>query len=128
VEIPDHIDALRPQGGLLAAAAERVGLDAPVPPYPTWQVKHRLRHAGYIHRWAARHIIECPEAVIDGPSEEEILRTGATDDELLSSFRAGYVRLVETLAEADPALAFASTSIVERRRVVTSGCRSASLA
>jgi hypothetical protein len=77
VEIPDHIDALRRQGGLLAAAAERAGLDAHVPPCPTWQVKDRLRHA-------ARHIIECPEAVIDGPSEEEILRTGATDDELLS--------------------------------------------
>jgi Mycothiol maleylpyruvate isomerase N-terminal domain len=57
---------LRCQGGLLAAAAERVGLDAPVPPCPTWQVKDRLRHAGYIHRWAARHIIECPEAAIDG--------------------------------------------------------------
>jgi hypothetical protein len=32
VEIPDHIDALRRQGDLLAAAAGRAGLDAPVPP------------------------------------------------------------------------------------------------
>ena len=84
VENPDHIDALRRQGGLLAAAAERAGLDAPAPPCPTWRVKDLLRHVGYIHRWAAQHIIECPEAVLDGPPEEEILRTGATDDELLS--------------------------------------------
>src|SRR6266481_3993029 len=61
-------------------------------------------HVGYIHRWTARHIIECPEAVLDGPSEAEILRTGATDDELLSWFRVGHARLIETLAEADPAL------------------------
>jgi hypothetical protein len=113
VEIPDHIDARCRQGGLLAAAAERVGLDAPVPPCLTWQVKDRLRHAGYIHRRAARHIIECPEAVIDGPSEEEILRTGATDEMSCSADSAGHARLVETLAEADPALAFASTSIVD---------------
>ena len=84
MEIPDHIDALRRQGGLLAAAAERAGLGAPVPPCPTWRVKDLLRHTGYIHRWAARHIIECPETALDGPSEAEILRAGATDDELLS--------------------------------------------
>jgi len=39
VEIPDHIDALRRQGGLLAAAAERAGLDSPIPHKErvTWQ-------------------------------------------------------------------------------------------
>jgi uncharacterized protein (TIGR03083 family) len=63
-----------------------------------------LRHTGYVHRWAARHIAERPEAVLDGPSEEEILRGGAPDAELLAWFRSGHAALVETLAQADPDL------------------------
>ena len=104
MEIAEHIDALRRQGERLADAAERAGLDAAVPPCPPWLVKDLLRHTGYIHRWAARHIAECPESVIDGPPEADILRAGAPDPELLDWFRAGHAALVETLATADPAL------------------------
>ena len=81
MEIAEHIDALRRQGEWLADAAERAGLDAPVPPCAPWQVKDLLRHTGYVHRWAARHITECPDQIIDGPSEEEILSGGADDAE-----------------------------------------------
>ena len=88
MDISEHIDALRQQGSLLADAAERSGLDAAIPPCPAWQVKDLLRHTGYIHRWAARHITECPDAVLDGPSEEDILRGGAADPDLLAWFRA----------------------------------------
>ena len=63
-----------------------------------------LRHTGYIHRWATRHVTECPDHVLDGPPEEEILRGGAPDPELLGWFRAGHAALVETLTTADPAL------------------------
>jgi uncharacterized protein (TIGR03083 family) len=104
VEIAEHIGALRRQGELLADAAEWAGLDAAVPPCPPWQVKDLLRHTGYIHRWARRHITECPSQVIDGPPEEEILRGGATDSELFAWFRVGCAALAETLATADPAL------------------------
>jgi len=104
MEIAEHIDMLRRQGGWLADAAERAGLDAAVPPCPPWQVRDLLRHTGYIHRWAARHITERPGQVIDGPPEAEILRGGAADSELLAWFRAGYAALAETLATADPAL------------------------
>jgi len=104
MEIAAHIDALRREGGLLAEAAERAGLDAAVPPCPPWLVKDLLRHIGYIHRWAARHITERPESVIDGPPEADILSAGAADPELLDWFRAGHAALVETLAGADPAL------------------------
>ena len=104
MEIPEHIDALRRQGTWLADAADRAGLDAAVPPCPPWQVKDLLRHTGYIHRWAARHVTECPDHVLDGPPEEEILRGGASDPELLDWFRAGHAALVKTLATADPAL------------------------
>ena len=73
MENAEHVDMLRRQGEWLADAAERAGLDALVPPCPPWQVRDLLRHTGYIHRWAARHLTECPDHVLDGPPEEEIL-------------------------------------------------------
>jgi uncharacterized protein (TIGR03083 family) len=104
VEIAEHIDALRDEGNLLAAAAGRAGLDAAVPPCPPWLVKDLLRHIGYVHKWAARHITELPPRVLDGPPEAEILRAGVPDPDLLDWFRSGHVALVETLASADPDL------------------------
>ena len=104
MEIAEHIDALRRQGELLADAAERAGLDAAVPPCPPWLVRDLLRHTGYVHRWAARHITERPGQVLDGPPEAEILTGGPADSELLAWFRAGHAALTETLATADPAL------------------------
>ncbi|HWM98712.1 MAG TPA: maleylpyruvate isomerase N-terminal domain-containing protein, partial [Streptosporangiaceae bacterium] len=104
MEIAEHIDAVRRQGGWLADAAERAGLDATVPPCSPWQVKDLLRHTGYIHRWAARHITERPGQVLDGPSEQEILRGGADDAGLLAWFRDGHAALAQTLATADPAV------------------------
>jgi uncharacterized protein (TIGR03083 family) len=104
MEIAEHIDALRRQGERLADAAERAGLGAAVPPCAPWLVKDLLRHTGYVHRWAARHITECPGQVLDGPPEAEILRGGAEDAGLLAWFRAGHAALTETLATADPAL------------------------
>jgi uncharacterized protein (TIGR03083 family) len=104
MEITEHIDALRRQGESLADAAERAGLDAAVPPCAPWLVKDLLRHTGYIHRWAARHITERPSQVLDGPSEEEILCGGTDDAGLIAWFRAGHAALADTLAAADPAV------------------------
>jgi uncharacterized protein (TIGR03083 family) len=108
MEIAEHIDAVRSQGDLLAAAAERAGLDASIPPCPSWRVKDLLRHTGYIHRWAARHITECPDTMLDGPPEADILRGGAADPDLLAWFRAGHAALVQALDAADPGLACAT--------------------
>ena len=108
MEIAEHIDALRHNGDLLADAAERSGLDASVPPCPSWQVKDVLRHTGWVHRWAARHLTDCPDTVLDGPEEAEILRGGAPDPELVAWFRAGHAALVETLSTADPGLVCAT--------------------
>jgi hypothetical protein len=108
VEIAEHLDALCRQGELMAGAADRAGLAAVVLPCPSWQVRDLLRHTGYIHRWAARHITECPREVIDGPSEAEILRGGATGEDLLDWFRTGHAALAETLAAADPAVEYAT--------------------
>lgn len=108
MEITEHIDALRRHGDLLADAAGRAGLDAAVPPCEPWHVKDLLRHTGYIHRWAARHITECPDTVLDGPPEADILRGGAADPELLAWFRAGHDALVDALNTADPGLVCAT--------------------
>ena len=105
MEIAEHVNALRREGEWLADAAERAGLDAPVPPCAPWQVKDLLRHTGYVHRWAARHITERPDQIIDGPAEEEILSGGADDAGLLAWFRDGHAALAQTLATADPAVA-----------------------
>ncbi len=104
MEIAEHIDALYRHGTLLADAAEQAGLDAAVPPCQPWRVKDLLRHTGYIHRWAARHLTERPTQILDGPTEAEILAGGATDGELLSWFLAGHAALVQTLEDADPDL------------------------
>jgi uncharacterized protein (TIGR03083 family) len=104
MEIAEHIAALRRQGEWLADAAERAGLDATVPPCSPWQVRDLLRHTGYVHRWAARHITERSGQIIEGPSEEDILRGGADDAGLLAWFRDGHAALTQTLATADPAV------------------------
>ena len=104
MEITEHIDALRLQGTLLADAAERAGLDATVPPCPSWQVKDLLRHTGYIHRWAARHLTERPAQVLDGPSEAEILAGGDPGRRAPVLVPRRPCRLGETLQDADPDL------------------------
>jgi uncharacterized protein (TIGR03083 family) len=113
VEVAEHIAALRQHGESLADAAGLAGLTAPVPTCPQWRVRELLRHTGYIHRWAARHITERPERVIRGPSEAEILEgTGypGSDDggDLLAWFRDGHAALAGTLSHADPALVTAT--------------------
>jgi uncharacterized protein (TIGR03083 family) len=108
MKIAEYVNALRRQGERMADAAERAGLDATVPPCPPWLVKDLLRHTGYVHRWAARHVTECPDHILDGGPEQEMLRGGAPDPELIDWFRAGHAALVETLTMADPALEYAT--------------------
>jgi uncharacterized protein (TIGR03083 family) len=103
MEIDQHIAALRRDGSLLARAAERAGLDAPVPSCPSWQVKDLLRHLGYVHRWAAGYVAEQREQRLAGrPSENDLLSGGPPDAELLGWFRDGHAALVKTLRLADP--------------------------
>jgi uncharacterized protein (TIGR03083 family) len=104
MEIAEYIDVLRGQGTALAEAAGRAGLAAAVPTCPPWLVRDLLRHTGYVHRWAARHIIERPASVLAGPQEAEILAGGAPEEDLIAWFVSGHAALVETLATADPAL------------------------
>ena len=100
----DHIAHLREEGELLAGAAERAGLDAPVPACPGWRVRDLLKHTGYVHRWAAGYVREQHPRWVDRASEEEILAGGPGDDALAGWFREGHAALVRALTEAPPDL------------------------
>ncbi len=105
MEVEEHIAALQRDGDLLAAAAQRAGLDATVPSCPPWRVRDLLRHIGYVHRWAARFVVEeLDRPLPDRPGEAELLRGGPADDELLSWFSVGHSGLVSALRAADPGL------------------------
>jgi uncharacterized protein (TIGR03083 family) len=104
MEVVGHIDVLERDGVTLAEAAARAGLNAPVEACAPWRVKDLLRHTGYIHRWAARHITERPAKVIEGPTEAEMLSGGAPDAELIDWFCDGHRALVAALRSADPGL------------------------
>jgi uncharacterized protein (TIGR03083 family) len=100
----EHIAALDRDGALLAAAADRAGLDAVVPPCLPWRVRDLLRHLGYVHRWAAGYVSEAREDMVDEPAEDELLLAGPGDAELLGWFRDGHAELVRVLRSADHGL------------------------
>jgi uncharacterized protein (TIGR03083 family) len=104
VEIAEHIASLERDGTLMAAAAERAGLAAPVPSCPGWQVRDLLRHQGYVHRWAGRFVTErLPDAVPE-PTEAEILAADPPDGQLPAWFREGHAALTDALRAAPPDL------------------------
>jgi uncharacterized protein (TIGR03083 family) len=99
-DIPGYIARLREEGELLAGAAERAGLDAPVPACPAWRVRDLLKHVGYVHRWAAGYVREQHPKWVDRASEKEILAGGPRDDALPGWFRDGHAALVRALEAA----------------------------
>jgi uncharacterized protein (TIGR03083 family) len=104
VEPDEHIAELDRDGTLLAAAAERAGLDAPVPGCPLWKIRELLRHTGYVHRWAASYVTHRYADEVDRYSEDEVMAAGPGDAELLGWFRDGHAALVGALRSAGPAL------------------------
>jgi uncharacterized protein (TIGR03083 family) len=104
MEIADHIACLRSEGELLAEAAERSSLSAPVPTCPGWRVRDLLAHLGFVHRWAMGYVAEGRTEMTPEPGEEEIIRLAPADESLLGWFRDGHARLVSVLAAADPAV------------------------
>src|SRR5579872_2275501 len=102
MEIAVHLDALENEGSRLADVAEACGLDATVPTCPGWQVRDLVKHVGYVHRWAARHVAEESPDLLEQMREADVLESGPSDDGLLRWFRDGHAGLVATLRDADP--------------------------
>jgi uncharacterized protein (TIGR03083 family) len=76
--------AIRDEADALVDAAERAGLDAPVPPCPEWDVAGLLRHVGRVHRWAAANVeandFVPPHTLPESPGPDELaqwVRDGA---------------------------------------------------
>ena len=102
MDVAEYISALERDGVLLADAAAEAGLTAAVPTCPGWQVRDLVRHQAYVHGWAARHVADQLEELIDEATEDEILNGGPPDGELIARYREGHGVLVRTLREADP--------------------------
>jgi uncharacterized protein (TIGR03083 family) len=102
VEVTEHIDALRREGALLAAAAGRTDLDAPIPTCPDWRMRDLVRHIGDVHRWARAHVAEGRLRPIGPDDLPGVAGPLPNDAGLLEWFRQGHARLVETLQTADP--------------------------
>ncbi|MFE2413621.1 maleylpyruvate isomerase family mycothiol-dependent enzyme [Kitasatospora sp. NPDC059408] len=100
MDISEHIDALRLEGALLADAAARAGLTAPVPTCPDWQVADLLRHVGTVHRWAAAHPARGLREPLDLDGGSEPVGPVPSDAALLDWYREGHAALVDTLVAA----------------------------
>ncbi|MEU9166436.1 maleylpyruvate isomerase family mycothiol-dependent enzyme [Streptomyces sp. NPDC048420] len=97
METAEFIEVLEREGELLASAAEQAGTDTKVPTCPDWQVRDLLRHTGAVHRWATAFVTE--EHTSYQPFGGEPALDG---EELLTWFRSGHRRLVNTLVSAAP--------------------------
>jgi uncharacterized protein (TIGR03083 family) len=100
MEIAEHIQVVDTEGRLLAAAAEKAGVDAEVATCPGWQIRDLVRHQGAVHRWATGFLADgfmAHRPMPDAPP-------GLDGDGLLAWYREGHRTLVDTLTAAPPDL------------------------
>ena len=109
MEISAYIEHIRRDGGMLADAAERAGLDAQVPTCPDWRVRDLVRHQGDVHRWAAANLVRDTDEPMSNDEADACLATWPDEDVgLLDWFRDGHANWVKTLESTpDDAIAFA---------------------
>ncbi|MFF1908097.1 maleylpyruvate isomerase N-terminal domain-containing protein [Kitasatospora sp. NPDC058218] len=100
MEITEHIDALRREGALLADAAARTDLAAPVPTCPDWRLRDLVLHTGQVHRWATAYVRDGHRAPLDADGERAAWGPEPSDTALVDWFRAGHSALVEALTAA----------------------------
>jgi uncharacterized protein (TIGR03083 family) len=98
MELSEYLDAITRESAALADAAERAGLDAPVPSCPEWTVADLLVHLGGVQQWA--------RVTVEQRATERISRRGLPGPpegaELVEWFRDQASALVATLAATDP--------------------------
>ena len=103
MKIVEHINALQREGQLLAAAATRTELDAPIPTCPDWRMRDLVLHVGGVHRWATGYVGDRRTEMWD-VDLDDIVDTWPADRDLIDWFREGHGRLGHTLASAPPDL------------------------
>ncbi|MEU9130993.1 maleylpyruvate isomerase family mycothiol-dependent enzyme [Kitasatospora sp. NPDC048540] len=104
MEISEHLDALRREGALLADAAGRTDLDAPVPTCPEWRLRDLLLHTGQVHRWATAIVRDRLRQPPDEAATRAARGPDPADAGLLGWFRDGHAALVAELDRAPAGL------------------------
>jgi uncharacterized protein (TIGR03083 family) len=99
VDVADHIDALRAEGQLMAAAVAGSSPDAPVPTCPEWVVRDLVRHMGGVHRWATGYVAEARTEHED-VELDEVVGAWPDDADLAEWLRRGCTALADALAAA----------------------------
>jgi uncharacterized protein (TIGR03083 family) len=98
MQYAEYLDAITRESGALADAAERAGLDPPVPSCPEWTVADLLVHVGGVQQWA-RVIVE--QRATERISRRELPGPPEGAD-LVAWFRDQASALASTLAATDP--------------------------
>lgn len=101
-ELVRHLDE---EGRALGEGAAAAGLAAVVPSCPDWTVRDLIVHVGTVHRWAASHVLEKSQVLLEAPEPPEATLREST---LLEWLRDGHQRLVAALASAEADLACAT--------------------
>jgi uncharacterized protein (TIGR03083 family) len=98
VEPGEYVTALRREGALLAGAAERAGLEAPVRACPGWTVADLVWHVGEVHDFWRRVVEQRATDRSEVPRSLE----RPPDTGLVAWYRDGLERLAGVLAATDP--------------------------
>jgi uncharacterized protein (TIGR03083 family) len=98
MEPDQYLAAITTESTALADAAERAGLDTPVPSCPEWTVADLVAHVGEVQQWA--------RIMVEQRAQERIPRrslpSAPPGAELVPWFREQAPALVGTLASTDP--------------------------
>jgi uncharacterized protein (TIGR03083 family) len=105
METAAHIAALRAQGRMLADAARRAGLGAPVPTCPDWSVRDLVAHTGGVHRWATAFVAEGRAEEMGREEKRRYYDTAPGDPDLVDWYTESHAALVAALESAPPGLA-----------------------
>jgi uncharacterized protein (TIGR03083 family) len=100
MEFSHHLEALRREGELLGATANRAGFEVSIPTCPEWRMGDLIRHMGDVHRWAAAHVADRRREPIRKAAE--VAGPLPDDADLIHWFCQGLDQLIRTLGSADP--------------------------
>lgn len=91
----DALQVIADESAAVVAAA-RLGLDAPVPSCPGWDVRTLVGHLGRTHRYHAAHLVR-------GTTERPTATSPEPPEEVLGWFEQGVEVLLQALRDTDPA-------------------------
>src|SRR5437763_7775038 len=100
MDVAEHIAIVKQQGDLLATAAQRSSLDAPVPTCPGWTVRDLVQHVSGVHRWATAIVSRTRTENFD--PFPELAAKWPPDNALVEWFQEGHAGLVGALENAPP--------------------------